>query len=431
MSGFFIEVAGCYKNISGEKIEIFRSPGVEDGSCSGGNNCGNIGDWPGFIRPASFLQTDFWTEFKGQNGWVPYLFYINVKNLNIEKNENKSEPACTGNLEDTVKLSFYVLVRTIKKFFSIAYVPLAPDLSFFNGVLDNFFLFPPDKDIPEAGSKTYTGDAKSSIAGFYTALGKKIRTFLPKNTAFIRFDPPFQTYGDVFPGKMPKPLIHAFSPVQPPDTVILDLRLTENELLEQMKPKWRYNIRLGEKKGVEIKQGGIEFLDDFYKIYLETAERDGIALHSKGYYARLLSLAAEKKENVKIYLAYHEGDILAGIITYFSGRDGVYLYGASSNNKRNLMPAYSLQWRAIRDAKIYGCLIYDFYGIPPVDNPAHPMYGLYRFKTGFGGVIVHRIGSLDMPVNKITYNAFRFAEILRAFYYKRLKKLFIKKGHRG
>ena len=158
--------------------------------------------------------------------------------------------------------------------------------------------------------------------------------------------------------------------------------------------------------GAQIREV-FSFLDDFYKLYKETAARDGIALHSKKYYGNLLLLAQKNGKNVRVYLACHEGDVLAGIITYFSEKEGVYLYGASSNIKRNLMPAYSLQWRAIRDARLSGCKTYDFYGIPPVEDPNHPMYGLYRFKTGFGGVIVHRAGSFDFPVKRILYQEVR------------------------
>jgi len=88
------------------------------------------------------------------------------------------------------------------------------------------------------------------------------------------------------------------------------------------------------------------------------------------------------------------------------------------------MPAYCLQWRAIRDAREARCKRYDFYGIPPVDDPAHPMYGLYRFKTGFGGSIVHRTGSVDLPLRPVLYGLYRLAEAGRAFWYKKLVKLF-------
>jgi lipid II:glycine glycyltransferase (peptidoglycan interpeptide bridge formation enzyme) len=114
---------------------------------------------------------------------------------------------------------------------------------------------------------------------------------------------------------------------------------------------------------------------------------------------------------------------LASIITLFCGNEAVYLYGASSNEKRNLMPAYSLQWRAINDAIAFGCDRYDFYGIPPTNDESHPMHGLYRFKTGFGGSIVHRVGSYDIVLRPVLYFGYRFAEGARSFWFKKIVKI--------
>jgi lipid II:glycine glycyltransferase (peptidoglycan interpeptide bridge formation enzyme) len=290
-------------------------------------------------------------------------------------------------------------------------------------------------------------------------LSAALRAHLPANTLFIRFDPPWGTVVDndhsreaeatpkldaesasppprvdTFPPQPIPPARQAPANIQPPDSVILDLTQPDEALLNAMKSKWRYNIRLAEKKGVTIRYlegeaGATEGVDSFYRLYLETAERDGIAIHSKAYYADLLRRGGEplcpfdKPTSIRVYLAEHEGDVLASIITLFCGEEAVYLYGASSNEKRNLMPAYSLQWRAIRDARAAGCARYDFYGIPPEDDPSHPMYGLYRFKTGFGGKIIHRVGSVDLPVRPVLYGLYRLAETGRAFWFKKVKKL--------
>ena len=212
--------------------------------------------------------------------------------------------------------------------------------------------------------------------------------------------------------------------VQPPDTVLLPLDKTEEELLSAMKPKWRYNIRLAEKKGVTVRAAGAESIDSFYKVFMETAARDRIAVHGKDYYKSLLELSADGAHvKTTLYIAEHEGETLAGIITLFTDTEAVYLYGASSDNKRNLMPAYLLQWTAIQDAKKFGSKVYDFYGIPPTDDEHHPMHGLYRFKTGFGGTVVHRAGSFDMPVKPFFYAFYILLEKLRAFYFKKVRKL--------
>jgi len=209
-------------------------------------------------------------------------------------------------------------------------------------------------------------------------------------------------------------------------------------MLAAMRSKWRYNIHLAEKKGVVIhsyKAGNSDIdkaIDIFYDLYKTTASRDGIAIHSKKYYQDLLLLsAAERRKNnaplITLYTASHENDNLAAIITLFSKREAVYLYGASSNIKRNLMPAYLLQWTAINDAKAYGSSVYDFYGMPPSDDKNHPMYGLYLFKTGFGGNIVHRPGSIDIPLSPL-YKLYTMLETLRSFYHKKIKKIFAHSG---
>ena len=162
----------------------------------------------------------------------------------------------------------------------------------------------------------------------------------------------------------------------------------------------------------------------FYELLKETAARDGISIHNFNYYASLFESGwySGEKPNIRLYLAEHDGDLLAGIITLFRGREAVYLYGASSDKKRNLMSTYALQLNAMEDAKANGCLEYDLFGIPPSEDPSHPMAGLYRFKTGFGGKIIHRPGSWDYPSRPILYRLFRAAEALRQNLRKLRKK---------
>jgi lipid II:glycine glycyltransferase (peptidoglycan interpeptide bridge formation enzyme) len=198
-----------------------------------------------------------------------------------------------------------------------------------------------------------------------------------------------------------------------------------------MKPKWRYNIKLAIRKGVTVRKGTLNDIPVFYRLYQETAHRDGIAIHSESYYRNLLELSASIRisitdctyyPEVTLYLAEYEGTALASIITLFTPYEAVYLYGASSNENRNVMPAYLLQWTAICDAKKYGSRYYDLYGIPPSDDEQHPMHGLYRFKTGFGGSLIHRPGSIDVKLSFV-YRWYRLGEQMRIFWYKKVKKI--------
>ena len=324
---------------------------------------------------ASFLQSDVWGAFKGRFGWEARAF-------NAEW-ESGGEP-----------LPLLVLRRSLAAGFSLAYIPWGPQL-------------PPG----------FHADDKLRASAL-KELALTLKTHLPADTAFIRFDPPWYTEGpDTVPPHVPPPFVRAGADIQAPDTVLVNVEEPMEAVMLQMKPKWRYNARLALKKGVTVRRAGAEEIDVFYDLLKETAGRDGIAIHNLEYYKTLL--AAPGGIDTRLYLAEHEGETLAGIVTLFRGREAVYLYGASSGKKRGLMSPYALQVKAMEDAKAAGCAEYDFFGIPPNADPAHPMAGLYLFKTGFGGRIIHRPGSWDFPCRPLVYRLFRCAESVR----KRLRDL--------
>ena len=166
----------------------------------------------------------------------------------------------------------------------------------------------------------------------------------------------------------------------------------------------------------------LKVLPLWYEIYRETGRRDGIALHSESYYRRLFENSLQVDTGFSLYTAEHEEDTLAGIIVARSAWRSVYMYGASGALKRELMPNQLLQWTAIKDARAEGAVEYDFFGIPPADNPDHPMHGLWRFKTGFGGEILHYRGAWDYPLNPFFYSGYRRAEKIRGELALRRKK---------
>lgn len=213
--------------------------------------------------------------------------------------------------------------------------------------------------------------------------------------------------------------------VQPPDTVLINLEQSEEELLQAMKPKWRYNIKLASKKQLVVKESTGDDFEIFWNLYQETAKRDAIAIHQKEYYESVFQNPVSQQGTqplVKLWTAWFQEKPIAAIITVYYQKRATYLYGASSNEHRNLMAPYLLQWSAMQDAKRHGCEWYDLYGIPPDDNPEHPMAGLYRFKTGFGGEIRHYLGCIDFPMHRIPYHLFTIAERLRLWWYKSCKK---------
>jgi lipid II:glycine glycyltransferase (peptidoglycan interpeptide bridge formation enzyme) len=185
-----------------------------------------------------------------------------------------------------------------------------------------------------------------------------------------------------------------------------------------MKPKCRYNVKLAFKKGVTVREAGEGGLESFYGLLKTTSLRDGIAIHSLDYYRALFREALLYGEGpvrpwLGCYLASQEGEDLAAAIVLHWGTEAVYLYGASADHKRNLMAPYALQFRAMIEAREAGCREYDLFGIPPREDPRHPMAGLYRFKTSFGGRIIHRPGSWDYPCRPLLYRLFRWAEKTR------------------
>jgi lipid II:glycine glycyltransferase (peptidoglycan interpeptide bridge formation enzyme) len=324
-------------------------------------------------QASSFLQSAFWGRFKARFGWEPRAFLVEF----------------TPETAVPTRMPLLVLTRPLVRGVSFAYVPWGPAL-------------PP--------AFPACDDARTQVLA---ELAGALRRHLPRSVAFIRFDPPWysvEAQGTPAP-LIGKPFSRAAADVQPPDTVLIDLSQSEEALLAAMKEKWRYNIRLSARKGVAVRQAGAAGLDVFYRLFEETAKRDGLAIHSRDYYAALFALAGEQAGvDMRLYIASHEGEDLAAIITLFRGGEAVYLYGASSNSKRNLMAPYLLQWTAMKDAKASGCTQYDLFGIPPNDDPSHPMAGLYRFKTGFGGAIIHRSGSWDFAYRPAIKALFTLAE---------------------
>jgi len=177
--------------------------------------------------------------------------------------------------------------------------------------------------------------------------------------------------------------------VQPEATRLLRIDLDPDSLKAGFKPKTRYNLNLAEKKGVTVRAS--RDVATFARLAADTGKRQGIHLPGVAYYQAALDLFGPTDE-VRLYLADHEGEILGGIMVFRFGKTAYYLFGGSSDRKRELMPNYLLHWRAMLDFKALGCSAYDWWGIPEEPAPDHPWFGLYRFKTGFGGETVRYIG---------------------------------------
>jgi lipid II:glycine glycyltransferase (peptidoglycan interpeptide bridge formation enzyme) len=189
-------------------------------------------------------------------------------------------------------------------------------------------------------------------------------------------------------------------------TIILNLTKSEEELLAAMHQKTRYNIRLAEKKGVKIREAGCVDFEKFWDLMSATVNRDSFRLHDKEYYKKMLEV-----ENIKLFFAEYQNNILcAGIFSFF-GDTAIYLHGASSNENRELMAPYLLQWELIKKAKSLGCKYYDFFGI---DEKKWP--GVTRFKKGFGGEELNYPGTFDVIFNKNKYGVYKFLRKARRLF---------------
>ena len=198
--------------------------------------------------------------------------------------------------------------------------------------------------------------------------------------------------------------------IQPRFVFRLDIKdKTEEEVMAGFHQKWRYNIRLAGRKGVVIKEGTREDLKDFHKIMIETGNRDGFITRPLEYFEKMYDNMVPGG-HMKLLMAYYDGKPISGVIPIFYGNKTWYLYGASSNQHRNLMPNYLLQWEMIKMAIARHDDIYDFRGVSGVVDENHPQYGLYRFKKGFGATFTEFIGEVYIPFKPLTYKLYKFSE---------------------
>ncbi len=205
------------------------------------------------------------------------------------------------------------------------------------------------------------------------------------------------------------PSVHS---VQPRRTLVVDLCGDEEQVLGRMKQKTRYNIRLAQKKGVTITLS--QDLEIFSGLMAVTGERDAFGVHSPDYYRRAFDLFSERGE-CALLLAEFGGEPLAAVMVFARGTRAWYFYGASSDAHRERMPTYLLQWEAMRWARSRGCTLYDLWGVPDADEQtleanfssrSDGLWGVYRFKRGFGGQLLRSLGPWDRVYNTALYGLY-------------------------
>lgn len=347
-------------------------------------------------------QTAFWSIVKKKIGLESIAL-----NFKSKKSSLYNDVICDA----TINSDLLLIIQKVNNTDSIAYVPYGPELE-------------PEDEFRGA---------------FLEELSECMRSFLPKNCFMIRYDLCWESFWkndhyfidnrDNFisePSVKSQEIRLNFNTINwnlrksetnilPTNTLYLDLHKEQNAIMERMKPKTRYNIKLAQKKGVNVRIADLNDINVWYSLYTETAQRNGLYLNDIKYFEAILSTKADKtKSPAEVYYLIAEIDDipLAAMFLIISDNRSSYLYGASSSTNRNFMATYALQWFAIKLSKEKGCKEYDMFGISPSNDITHPLYGLFKFKTGFGGDVYQSLGCWDYPFNHEKYNVFKSFELM-------------------
>ena len=235
--------------------------------------------------------------------------------------------------------------------------------------------------------------------------------------AFLKWEPGIYSEGETAPDFKALGFKQSPQTVQPPNTVLIDISGNEETILARMNQGTRRKIRQSAKNGIRYYEGSKADVGKFTAMMQTTGSRNEFGVHEPNYYERAYDLFVPQGDAALI-LAEHEGDHLAGIMVFAAGKNAWYLYGASSDVKRNLMGAYGVQWAAIQWAKARGCNTYDMWGIPDADEAtleaqfetrSDGLWGVYGFKRGWGGEVVRSLGAWDKVYNPLVYAAYKLA----------------------
>jgi lipid II:glycine glycyltransferase (peptidoglycan interpeptide bridge formation enzyme) len=241
-------------------------------------------------------------------------------------------------------------------------------------------------------------------AGSLAPLVRWLRRKEGWRSPILRADPPITT-GDAL-----RSVGFRLAPrqIQPKATIVVDIDRAPDEVLAGFSSQVRYNTRLAERKGVEVIEGGIDAVEEFWNLLSSTAHRKGFFERPLAYYTGLVHLFAN---NAGVFVARKDGEPVAGAIIVIFGTTAYYLYGASGGD-RTVKPAELVQYHAMRWAKGQGATRYDMWGIPAHPTEDNPLYGVYRFKSGFGGREEVYVGAMDLPLMPLVTRMSAWGEVL-------------------
>ena len=368
-----------------------------------------------------FLQTYEWGQVKAKYGWSPlYAVWTSdgkFSTLNETDHWSLDTESC---IAAALILKRQILDKSFARRFSILYSPKGPLLDWSNETLRNRVL-----------------DDLQSFARKQGAIFLKMDPDVVLGTGVPGVDGITEAAGQQMMSELKRRgWRYSSDQIQFKNTVLIDLAPSEEELLARMKQKTRYNVRLAEKKGVALRVGTQQDFPLLYKMYAETSVRDGFVIRNESYYQTVWETFMQsnvetfERSNVSTFqpsnlptceplIAEVDNKPIAAIfVFYFAGR-AYYVYGMSRDVHREKMPAYLLQWEAMKRARAKGCSVYDLWGAPDVFDESDSMWGVYRFKEGLGGKVIRTLGAWDFAPSPLWYKMYseiipRLIDVMRS-----------------
>lgn len=340
------------------RTAVLRQMGVNE-SC----------EWDEFVANAENgnpLQSWAWGEFKRRHGWQPVRLAL----------------VWDGRIEAAAQVLLRSLVGV-----SVAYVPRGP--------------------VVPAGRPDLYELLLDSIH----------RLARSRHSIFLKIEPNEPRSAELAALLRGLGFVRSPHTVQPRATLMLDLDGGPEAVLARLHSKTRYRIRLAEKRGVRVRSAEDDAdVERFHQLMVETGERAEFAIRSLGYYRAVLR-EFKKRDQARLLLAEVAGQVIAGVMVFAYGREGIYMYGASSDEHKREMPNYLLQWEAIRWCIERSCSRYDLWGVPEqaaarfhdeqeaLENKRERggLWGVYRFKQRFADRPVLYIGAYDYPYLRLLY----------------------------
>lgn len=321
-------------------------------------------EWDDFLKEhpdAHLLQTSAWGQLKADFGW-------------------EMERIVVG------EIGAQLLFQPVALGFQVAYLPRGP---------------------------VYDGNTPWAHSDWPSFLDEVDNVCRERHAIFLKVEPDVWEEDVAAPDRPPSGFRISSHAIQPPRTIVISLQESEEDILGRMKSKTRYNTRLARRKEVVVDTS--RDIDLFYDMLESTADRADFGIHNRQYFRRIYDLFAPQGE-CKLFVAEYSDKPLASILVFKRGTRSWYFYGASTTDHRDRMPTYLVQWEAMRWARDQGCRTYDLWGVPDHDEAfledhfldrGEGLWGVYRFKRGFGGEVKRTAGPWDRIYRPVLYHGYR------------------------